>query len=278
MTPQDDRPPMSLEDHGDDDLDDIVPDPSDALEFEPIRRARPKRAGLKILLAVIVLGGGAGAGWYYFGDKLLQERGEDIVTIRAPEGPVKVRPDTPGGMDIPDRDKLVYDRMKGADEPPRIERLLPPPETPLAPPAPSPASEQAAAQAKPSPAPEPKSAPATPPASAPQPKPVATPAPAAATAAAPTVQPSIADLVFRVQLAAVRSDAAAIDEWKRLQKKNEDLLGGLKLSVVRADLGPEKGIFYRLRAGPLNDEAEAKGLCEKLTERKVGCLIVRPGD
>jgi len=80
-----------------------------------------------------------------------------------------------------------------------------------------------------------------------------------------------------VQLAAVRSPELATKEWQRLQKKNNDLLGSYTLSVVRADLGPGKGVFYRLRAGPIAGEDVAKALCQNLAERKIACLIVRPG-
>lgn len=54
--------------------------------------------------------------------------------IQAEEGPVRVAPDEPGGMEIPHRDKLVLQRVPGAEEDPRRERLLPPPEEPLPPP------------------------------------------------------------------------------------------------------------------------------------------------
>ncbi len=80
-----------------------------------------------------------------------------------------------------------------------------------------------------------------------------------------------------MQLAAVRSLERAQGEWDRLRRMNADLLGKLALSVVKAELGPNKGVFYRLRAGPLADEATARALCANLTKRKVGCLVVRPG-
>lgn len=54
--------------------------------------------------------------------------------IQAEEGPVRVAPAEPGGMEIPHRDKLVLQRVPGAEEDPRRERLLPPPEEPLSPP------------------------------------------------------------------------------------------------------------------------------------------------
>ncbi len=83
---------------------------------------------------------------------------------------------------------------------------------------------------------------------------------------------------FQIQVGAVRSTGGAESEWRRLKRKNPELLGKMKLFITKADLGPSKGIFYRLRAGPIADEATARGLCKKLTKRKVGCLIVRPGE
>lgn len=81
---------------------------------------------------------------------------------------------------------------------------------------------------------------------------------------------------MKVQLAAVRSLAQARGEWERLRRKNGDLLGKLRLFITKADLGPAKGIYFRLRAGPLASEAKAKALCVSLAARKIGCLVVRP--
>ena len=81
-------------------------------------------------------------------------------------------------------------------------------------------------------------------------------------------------------MAAVRSLESlkwAQGKWQRLRSKNLDLLGKLTLSVTKADLGPKKGVFYRLRAGPVADEAAARALCAKLARHKMGCLVVRPG-
>ena len=53
-------------------------------------------------------------------------------------------------------------------------------------------------------------------------------------------------------------------------------LGVLKLLAVKADRGPPKGVYYRLRAGPLADKEAARALCAKLAARKAGCLVVGP--
>lgn len=307
---------------------DLSPEP----DFRPIPKPKPKtRRGLWIFAGVLVVAGAAGAGgWYFLNDWLGAEPGGEVPLIRADSNPVKVRPEEPGGMDVPDRDKLVYDRIDGGEDRSSVERLLPPPENPLPKPEP-PASAEAGsttpsapaesvdtvqtAQTSPSAAktetpppaapekvvpsvedvlkamqpPPPvetkKAAEATKPAeaskeqvaSAPAPAPAPVPAPPSASKPAPAKAPVATKTgAYRIQLAALRSRDGVESEWKRLRSRNKDLLGELELSVMRADLGPGKGVFFRLRAGPLADEQAAKALCQKLSERKVGCLVVRP--
>ncbi len=290
----------------------------------PAGRGRSKiRSALRFLLYfAVVFAAGTGAGWYYVGTQFLTGDDSGIRLVKADLGPVKVRPISPGGMEVPDRDKLVYDRMQGNGERPRVERLLPAPETPLPPPgrdlprqmeAAAPAPDLAKDLAAAAPAPDSAKdlaavAPAAgsvtlPPAEAGTSRAplvhIGPSAPTGSAAATPTVEEVLAAVrpppapsppapkepaktastapAYRVQLAAVRSLKRAQGEWDRLRRKNTDLLGNLALSVVKADLGPTKGMFYRLRAGPLADEAAARALCAKLAARKVGCLIVRPG-
>ena len=329
----------------------IPPDP----EFEPIYQPRPKkRRGLRIFLVLLLtLGGGSAAAWYYYGDLLFIDPDQEIPLVQAEADPIKIRPESPGGMEIPDRDKLVYDRIPGAEERQAVERLLPPPETPLPRPVPEPALEgqpsagpdavtspdAGTAPTAPSPTPpapwppvsdaRPPPAPPTPlaapsetappqttpeVAAAPSPpraptaqQPETKPAPTTAAPTAPTAAPSApppppaalsqeaqrkaaevatrtpapaartsSGRIYQVQLAAVRARDRAEQEWARLRNGHKDLLGTLQLSVVRADLGAGKGVFYRLRVGPLKSEAVARDLCGKLAERKVPCLVVRP--
>jgi hypothetical protein len=293
--------------------DEIVPDPSDALEFEPIKRSRPKRRGSWFFLLIVIISGGAGAGWLFYGDQLMNRNGGQLLVIRAAEGPVKVRPKTPGGMAIPDRDKLIYGRMKGDVAETRVERLLPPPEipkTPLVPvakpdPLPAPSVVQSVAKksnflpkqqnlkpgkiesvksavpretmvpavtVNPDKVPKEVVAPVTPPTNIPI---VSLATPPAAMQSPSTS--SVFGIAYQIQIAAVRTPERATIEWARLKSKHGDLLGGYSLNVVRADLGPTKGVFYRLRAGPIAWEDVAKVLCDNLGKRKVGCLIVRPG-
>ena len=80
---------------------------------------------------------------------------------------------------------------------------------------------------------------------------------------------------FQIQLAAVRIETAAENEWRRLKARHRTLLNNLELNVVKADLG-DKGIYFRLRAGPLKDVQSAKKLCRELSKVRVRCLVIRP--
>jgi hypothetical protein len=89
----------------------------------------------RIALAVVTLGAFAAFMWYAYGR--VGEPGGDAVAplIKADEGPTRIRPESPGGMEIPHQDKMIYEELSGAEPEPGVERLLPPPEVPLPPPA-----------------------------------------------------------------------------------------------------------------------------------------------
>lgn len=81
---------------------------------------------------------------------------------------------------------------------------------------------------------------------------------------------------YRVRLAAYRSVENSRKGWAILRKANPDLFQDLEPSLHRIDLGPEKGIFYRLEAGPIADRNAAGALCTALKARKFDCLVVPP--
>jgi hypothetical protein len=93
------------------------------------------------------------------------------------------------------------------------------------------------------------------------------PGPAAREAAAPAARSGGP----WVQVAAVFAEEDVKREWRRLQRRNPQLLGDLDLDVQRVELGGR--VVHRLRAGPLPDRPQAEALCERLEERGVGCLI-----
>ena len=110
---------------------------SDTLAFERIKRRPPeRRRRIIIILVLLVLAGGGYAGWLTLGEQFFGKSPDTVPVIRAAEGPVKVRPDKPGGIEIKNRDIEVYKRI-GGDQPERsAEKLLPRPEAPLPTPAP----------------------------------------------------------------------------------------------------------------------------------------------
>ena len=267
---------------------------SSSIAYESGRRRSGRRRMITLAIVLIVVGGFGAIVWnaYNQGQK---SNGDGVVPlIQADNAPSKVRPEQPGGMDVPNQDKLIYDRLTpGQNAPPNVERLLPPPETPMArpeppPPPPPQQTESLLPEAAPAPAPNaavPPSPDIQPPSIAPR-QPVTPAAPPAQQAkpAAPSAPPAVASIPpaasapasgnFRVQLGAVRSHDAAQKEWERLQKTNKDLLGKLSLNISQANLG-DRGTFYRVQAGPVGDQQAATDLCAKLKARNVSCIIVK---
>jgi hypothetical protein len=79
---------------------------------------------------------------------------------------------------------------------------------------------------------------------------------------------------YRIQLGAVHSVEAAQQEWDRLKRLQPELLGRLHADAVRYDLG-ERGVIYRIQAGPIAGAIEADRLCDSLRQHKLGCLLVK---
>ncbi len=86
--------------------------------------------------------------------------------------------------------------------------------------------------------------------------------------------PALAAGDYFVQLASVKSDQSARQEWTRLRKAHPALLGDLALEVQRADLG-DRGIYYRIRTGPFPNRATAQDMCAQIKAAKLDCLVVR---
>lgn len=78
---------------------------------------------------------------------------------------------------------------------------------------------------------------------------------------------------YRIQLASVRSDAAAQAGWKRLQAKHKSILEGVALHVQTVDLGA-KGVYHRIRAGEFT-KAKAQSVCAALKSQGSDCIVVR---
>lgn len=111
-----------------------------------------------------------------------------------------------------------------------------------------------------------------PPAPAPTPPAPAPPAPAPTEVAAPPAPAEVP--AYRVHISSVRRAGQTAPEWRRLQQLYPELLGDLELAVTRVDLGPARGIWYRVLGGPLAP-AEAQARCDAFTRRGVWCAVRR---
>lgn len=251
---------------------------------------RPGRRGklLGAFVALVAVAGFVGIAWYAT-NQGQKDSAAVVPMIRADKSPIKILPAKPGGMEVPNQDKLIFMQIAPDEKQTKVERLLPPPEKPM--PKPTPPQTGKAAPSVPAP---PKSedivaAAKTPPASQPKlPKPVAPtakvespakPAPQAketeiAAARDSKPPPPAAKGEVLIQLGAFKDEAVATKAAVRIAARHKTLLSELTVRAVRADLGA-RGIFYRLRAGPLADQAAAD-LCAKLKARNQGCMVVKP--
>jgi cell division septation protein DedD len=244
---------------------------------EDLRRRMRRRFVLLAIAVSVALASAVGLWWAQKAMTAGVPAGEAPL-LRADGRPVKMRPQEPGGVTVPNQDRLILDPNAGKG---RVEQLLPPPEEPLPPsalPQPEPPQPVAAPEPPPAAAPPPPvtAAPLTPPpANAPQPTQTAAPAapPPPAPAAHQPVPAAPKPGQVRLQLGAVRSEALAKSEWDRLRRQHADLLGSFGLAVSRVE-DPSRGTFYRLQAGPV-ESASADRICGELKRRNVGCLIVR---
>ena len=85
---------------------------------------------------------------------------------------------------------------------------------------------------------------------------------------------------FRVQLGAFSDPQNAQRGWELLRDAHPDLLGDMAIDVSlhinKVDLGAERGVVFRVQAGPFAQETEALSLCGELKNREVGCFLILP--
>ncbi|MEM9600635.1 MAG: SPOR domain-containing protein [Pseudomonadota bacterium] len=202
----------------------------------------------------------------------VRDRG-DPPLITADNTPFKITPDDPGGLQVPDQDKEVFDMMSGS-QPDRDIVTLPVPETPREQPV-QPEETMPVDPTDPISV-EPLQPADTPPASVrqdpdPDPDPVVTepdPAPVV-----PFRQPvgTVSDWV--VQVASLRSQAEAEATYDRIAARNTSMRG-YERDIVRVDLA-EKGIYYRARISGFSSKSDADSLCGRLKAAGQACFVTR---
>lgn len=121
-------------------------DVDDGPVYEVGRRSLSRLARNLVIAAIgIAAVAFIGLVWFAYNQGVRNGAEEAAPVLRADNTPVKRKPDDPGGMEIPDRDKLVYDRIAPGQARQPVERLLPPPEKPVERPTPPPAGNVVAA-------------------------------------------------------------------------------------------------------------------------------------
>lgn len=244
-------------------------------------------------------------GWFVLSPRYAENNSADIPVIRRPQTAVKVQPAEPGGMEILNQDKSVYDIIeKKETDTPKVENLLPPPEEPQMPVI-SAVQETASvveqaeeiikvAEVKVAPAPIPQAAPEEKPTEAPK-----TISQAAAETKAPVAEVKVAEKAptpaaeqpkeapkteskqevktvavtgpWQVQLISSPNRKAVDTAWEGLIKKYP-VLQGQSREIETADLGA-KGTYYRLKAGGFADRSGADKLCNDIKALGGTCIV-----
>ncbi|MGB6702970.1 SPOR domain-containing protein, partial [Methyloceanibacter sp.] len=131
-------------------------------------------------------------------------------------------------------------------------------------------------QAAPAAAPAPVAQAAPPPAAAPaaDPAPVAAIPPKPKVAAADPAPVPAKPSQYVVQVGSKQNQTEALATFADMQQKYPTLLASYRPMVQKADLGA-KGVWYRLRIGPIVDKSAATKLCGQLkSQGHPDCLVM----
>jgi cell division septation protein DedD len=198
----------------------------------------------KILLALIVILLTVG-GFYYY--RKSQESGKKIPFIKADPGNFKTKPAYPGGMEVPNMDKTIYDNV-GKKSPPVKEKILPSPEKPL--------NRDKALGIKPAAKENTKS--------------INLIAPMQVAS-----KPEKNIKGYILQLSSFKSQKKALEEWEKLKKKHTKLVTQYPKYFEKKNIAYSKQ-FYRLQMGPIPSESEARLICKKLKQEGQDCMVIKP--
>ncbi len=216
------------------------------------------------------------------------ENSSQPLMISGNDEPFKERPIEPGGMNIPDQDKLVYKRMRTDDMDTKVEKLFYEEELPVEPPTPAISSTQEG-QILGNPIFVPETSedielevisvkdkglkmdiPEQ------EPKVDSTPSKTENKKITKPTSKKLEDknIFWYVQLISLPSKAGAEKAWPKILKEHSVLLSGLPYDVKSTQI-KGKGTFYRLRVGKFETKEKAQTLCAKLKARKQDCSLTK---
>jgi sporulation related protein len=102
-----------------------------------------------------------------------------------------------------------------------------------------------------------------------------TPAPAAIQSPSPAPTSVASSGQYVVQVAARRSEEQALGAFEQMKSQFRSAIGNYGPLIQRADLG-DRGVYYRLRLGPMSSQSEANQVCSNLKAAGLGDCLVRP--
>jgi cell division septation protein DedD len=76
-----------------------------------------------------------------------------------------------------------------------------------------------------------------------------------------------------IQLGTFEEESDATKAWQDVREKNADALADVGTRVTKSEA--DGGIYYRLQSGPIYSEDEAKALCDKLSARGQTCFYAK---
>ena len=230
-------------------------------------RATVGRSQQIFLSALLGIGLAGVVSWFIFSPEYAKVENAEIPVVRRPQTAVKVQPAEPGGMEILNQDKTVYDiveKKDAAEE--KVESILPPPEEPVLPIIEEKkenvdvvqAAEEILKNKQ-----EKTEEQAILIAENKQEKKIE-----------PAKEPEVRDIplgVWQIQLMSSPNAKAMEKSWSDLKLRYPSLKA-LPHEVEKADLGA-KGMFYRLKAGAFVDRSDADKLCNSIKNSGGTCLV-----
>ena len=255
----------------------------------PLKSEKSKSFGLKISIFIGIFGVVSISGLVWFalnqGD-LIGER-QDLPLVKAENSPIRVKPDNPGGLEVPNRDRLILKNLETAN-PSKLgvpEKLIPRAESPIftnnkEPSLAAPDNEKISKDKEVEQKQEKiktsklkrktselkklegynkeqdekrqKNKPLT----------------------IETKQEVISKAAtHRVQLASLAKQKAADQFWKQMKKKHPTLFGEMLGRIVKIKL-KSKGTFYRVQGDAISRNTAEK-ICKIMKTKKQACLVVK---
>ena len=255
----------------------------------PLKSEKSKSLGLKISIFIGIFGlvSISGLGWFALNQGDLIGERQDLPLVKAENSPIRVKPDNPGGLEVPNRDRLILKNLETAN-PSKLgvpEKLIPRAESPiftnnkessLAAPDNEKISKDKGVEQKQEKIKtsklkrksselkksegynkgqgekRQKNKPLT----------------------IETKQEVISKAAtHRVQLASLAKQKAADKFWKQMKKKHPTLFGEMLGRVVKIKL-KSKGTFYRVQGDAISRNTAEK-ICKIMKTKKQACLVVK---